>query len=353
MDFLVSKDDLRECRIAESEPAELADGEVRLAVSSFGLSSNNVTYGVFGAAMNYWNFFPAEDGWGRIPVWGFADVAESKAEGVDEGSRVYGYLPPSSELIVVARHADERGFNDGSEHRASLPSAYNRYLRTDADPFYDAGYEEVQMLLRPLFFTSFLLDDLLADSADFGAKYAVVSSASSKTSLAAAFLIAKRGGVELVGLTSDRNARWVEGLDVYDSVVPYKEIGNLPVERSVYLDMSGDAAVRRAVHTHYGDELAHDAAVGVTHWEETQGSGDMPGPDPTFFFAPDRVTKRSDDWGREELERRVAEAWQPFAEWTAGWMKVERGSGGEAIESTYREVLEGNFDPAVGYVLSP
>ena len=32
--------------------------------------------------MNYWRFFPAsEDGWGRVPVWGFADVVASRRRG--------------------------------------------------------------------------------------------------------------------------------------------------------------------------------------------------------------------------------------------------------------------------------
>ena len=76
--------------------------------------------------------------------------------------------------------------------------------------------------------------------------------------------------------------------------------------------------MRLAVHSHYGDELIHSMAVGVTHWEGFgAGGGELPGPTPTFFFAPDRVVKRSEDWGRAGLETRVADAWHPFCEWTA------------------------------------
>ena len=162
-DFLVKRDDLRECRIAESEAPELEPGQALLRVDSFGLTANNVTYAVMGEAMSYWNFFPAADGWGRVPMWGFAEVERSEAEGVEPGTRLYGYLPPSSHLVVTPADADERGFVDASPHRAALPSAYHRYLATDADPFYRADTEEMQMLLRPLFFTSFLIDDQLAD----------------------------------------------------------------------------------------------------------------------------------------------------------------------------------------------
>ena len=162
-DFLVKRNDLRECRVAESEVPELEPGQALLRVETFGLTANNITYAVFGEMMSYWDFFPAEDGWGRVPMWGFAEVERSEAEDVEPGRRLYGYLPPSSHLVVTPADTDKRGFADGSPHRSALPSAYHRYLATEADPFYRADTEEMQMLLRPLFFTSFLIDDQLAD----------------------------------------------------------------------------------------------------------------------------------------------------------------------------------------------
>ena len=164
--------------------------------------------------MSYWDFFPAEDGWGRVPMWGFAEVEQSAAEGVEPGMRVYGYLPPSSQLVVTPAGPNERGFVDGSPHRAALPAVHQRYLATEADPFYRADTEELQMLLRPLFFTSFLIDDQLVDEGLAARGPVVISSASSKTAIAAAFLLAQREGVELVGLTSARNAEFVEGLGI-------------------------------------------------------------------------------------------------------------------------------------------
>src|SRR6478752_3260083 len=127
-DFLVKRDDLRECRVVESGTPEIEPGQALLRVDSFGLTANNVTYAVFGDAMSYWDFFPAADGWGRVPMWGFAEVERSNVENVEPGTRLYGYLPPSSHLVVTPAHADERGFVDGSPHRAALPSAYHSYL---------------------------------------------------------------------------------------------------------------------------------------------------------------------------------------------------------------------------------
>jgi hypothetical protein len=351
-DFLVRRDDLRECRVAASPPPEVGPGEALLRVDSFGLTANNVTYAVMGDAMSYWDFFPAEEGWGRVPMWGFAEVERSEAEGVEEGARVFGYLPPSSHLLVTPADVDPSGFVDGSPHRAKLPSAYHRYLVTGSDPFYTAGSEEIQMLLRPLFFTSFLIDDQLDDEGLVGRGPIVIASASSKTAIAAAFLLARREGVELIGLTSPANAEFVAGLGIYDRTVAYDAIGELERRPTSFVDMAGDGAVRQAVHEHFGDELVHSMAVGVTHWEDLgAGAGELPGPVPKFFFAPDRVSKRSEDWGRDALGARVAEAWRPFCEWTAGWLEPIPGSGFDALGAAYLDVLEGRVAPNQAHVI--
>jgi hypothetical protein len=352
-DFLVKRDDLRECRIAESELAELTAGQALLRVDSFGLTANNVTYALFGEAMSYWDFFPAGDGWGRVPMWGFAEVERSETEGVAPGVRLYGYLPPSTHLVVTPADADDQGFLDGSPHRAALPSAYQRYLVTDADPFYRADTEEIQMLLRPLFFTSFLIDDQLADDGLATRGPVLISSASSKTAIAAAFLLAQREGVQLVGLTSPANAGFVGGLGIYDHTVTYDEIDSLDRRPAILVDIAGDAEVRLAVHSHFGDELVHSMLVGFTHWHKSgAGEGELPGPAPIFFFAPDRVRKRSKDWGGAGLGMRVADAWHPFCDWTAGWLDVVRGEGFEALQRVYLDVLEGRVDPKTAHVLS-
>ncbi len=354
-DFLVKRDDLRECRIAESPVPEPGDGEALLRVESFGITANNVTYAVFGEAMSYWDFFPAEEGWGRVPTWGFATVEASEADGVEAGARLYGYLPPSSHLMVQPADADASGFLDASPHRERLPSAYHRYLATTQDPFYRPESEAIQMLLRPLFFTSFLIDDQLVDEEMAGRGPVLVSSASSKTAIAAAYLLSRREGVEVVGLTSPSNVAFVEGLGIYGLTVSYEEIERLERGPATYVDVSGDGEVRRAVHTHFGDELLHSMAVGATHWErmgDGDGDGDLPGPAPAFFFAPDRVVRRTRDWSRAGLESRVAEAWHPFCEWIGGWLEPIPGRGFEAMREAWLEVLEGGVPPQRAHVVS-
>lgn len=269
MDFELSRTDLHQTRFLSDAAPSPQDGQALLRVESFGLTANNITYAVFGEAMRYWDFFPAsEPDWGKLNVWGYAHVEQSRHPDLADGMRVYGYLPCASHLLVVPDRINEKGFVDAAPHRAALPSAYQGYRDVRTDPVYSADREAEHILFFPLFFTSFLIDDFVSDEGFFGADTILISSASSKTAIIAAYLLAKRQGIHVVGLTSAGNRNFVEGLEIYDSVVLYDDIAALPGGRAVYIDISGDGAVRTAVHSHYGERLAHSSAVGMTHWTQ-------------------------------------------------------------------------------------
>jgi len=362
LDFLVSRQDLRACRVDRSDPPApggLAPGRVRLRIERFAFTANNITYAVFGDAMSYWKFFPAPEGWGRIPVWGFATAEATNHAAVAAGDRFYGYLPMSTHVEVEPDRADAAGFFDGAAHRRPLHAVYNQYLRTSTDPGYDPGTEAQQMLLRPLFTTSFLIDDFLADNAFFGARTVILSSASSKTAYGLAFLLAQRGrdACEVVGLTSAANRAFVERLGCYHRVLTYDQLATLPADRpAVYVDMSGDAGVRATLHHHLLDALRHDCAVGGTHWDRVGQGERLPGPRPTLFFAPARFAVRAGDWGGgAAVSQRIATAWTAFLSRVRGddgWMQVLEAHGPVALEQVYREVLEGRARPEQGHLLS-
>jgi hypothetical protein len=137
--------------------------------------------------------------------------------------------------------------------------------------------------------------------------------------------------------------------------VRYDEIGgSLGGGPATFVDIAGDGAVRRAVHSAYGDDLLASVAVGATHWGEMGigGGGELPGPAPALFFAPDRVAKRSADWGGAGLTERAAAAWHPFCAWAGEWLEVDAGEGFEAVEHAWVEVLEGRVPPERARVLS-
>src|SRR5207244_9459863 len=122
-DLEVARDDLARTRVVERALPEPAPGQALLRVERFGLSANNITYAVLGDALGYWSFFPAEQPWGCIPVWGFAEVVAGDA--LPQGTRVFGYCPMSTHMLVAPDRIDEGGFADASPHRADLPPAYN------------------------------------------------------------------------------------------------------------------------------------------------------------------------------------------------------------------------------------
>ena len=342
----VARDDLTRTELLEVPVPEPAAGEAVLRVDRVGLTANNVTYAVLGEAFRYWQFFPASDGAGRVPLWGFAEVAASRVEGVDVGARVYGYLPPASHLLVRPGRVDARGFRDATEHRAALPSPYNAYALTTGDPAYEAQREDLQVLFRPLFFTSFLLADALAEQ---DARVLVLSSASSKTAYGTAFLL-RGGGAEVVGLTSPANVAFTESLGCYDRVLSYDDVPQLAAAPTAYVDLAGSTPLRAALHDHLRGDLVLDLVVGVTH-QDASRAGPLAGARPTAFFAPDRMTTRTADWGREGLDARFGEAWRRFAPTAEQWVDVVVSSGPQALRDVWLEVLGGRSDPRTGHVL--
>jgi hypothetical protein len=376
VDIQVRRDDLRNIRVVEGPlpgATGLEPGRAVLRVERFALTANNVTYGACGAApgLEYWRFFPAPEGWGRVPVWGFATVVVSSHPELPVGDRFYGYLPMSTHLEVEPTALGPRGFADAAPHRAGLSPVYNTYLRVrgraDEDTSARAAREAEQMLLSPLFITAFLIDDFLADEGFFGARRVVLGSASSKTAYATAWLLAQRRGtaaaVEVLGLTSPGNVAFVEALGCYDRVLPYDAAGSLEAEvPTVYVDMSGDARMREAIHRRLGDALRYDCAVGFTHWEQgaprrSEGAAPapLPGPKPAMFFAPGRWRKRDADWGAQEVERRLAAARDGFSaklRGAGGWMTVVEGHGPADVSRVWVDMVEGRGRPEQGHVLS-
>ena len=360
--FVINRKDLRQTRWLNGDSAALSDGQVRMRIASFALTSNNVTYAAFGDAMNYWSFFPTGDAaTGCIPVWGFADVSESRVEGVAVGERFYGYYPIADEVVLQPVRISPAGFFDGAEHRRELHAVYNQYTRCSTDSGYLAPLEAQQMLLRPLFITSFLIDDLLADNHFFGATTVVLSSASSKTAYGTAHCLALRRGtpnaVKVVGLTSAANLAFTQSLGCYDEVLSYDAVTTLPAATpTVYVDFSGSVAVRASVHAHWGDKLMYSYSVGGTHWSELGSGKGLPGPRPTLFFAPAQVKKRMVDWGAAGMQQRTAAAWQgfmkPVTDKEHPWLRVVHGHGPEQVTSTYLALLDGKVKPQEGHVLS-
>lgn len=356
----IQKQQLENIEFQVVDVSPLSEGQVRLQLDEFAFTANNITYAAMGDALQYWRFFPtSDDAKGIIPVWGFAQVVESLNEEITVGERVYGYFPMAESLIVNPGHISKNNFMDVSDHRNDLAMVYNQYLRCAADPLYNSETEALQMLLRPLFTTSFLIDDFYDDNDCFGAEQFLLSSASSKTALGTAFALkhnraARNKNYRIVGLTSAANKAFVESLACYDDVITYDEIENLDASLpSTVIDFAGNGQVLGRVHQHFDQQLKYSCMVGASHWDQRAGlPSDLAGPAPQLFFAPTQAEKRIKEWGGEEFGLRLARVWFEFSAFADDWMQVEIIDDIESIKTSYKAVLAGQLDPAKGLIYS-
>ena len=354
--LLTRKKALEQSRI-ESYERELvaAPGEVILKPGHFALTTNNITYAAFGESMRYWDFYPTgEADWGHMPVWGFATVVASNAEGVEVGARYYGYYPIANYVWIKAG-ATPRGFRALDEHRAELPTPYNQYPLCPADPYYKPEYEDLQALLKPLYLTSAMLADFLIDNEFFGAKRLVFSSASSKTAYCTLFCI-EGHDIERVGLTSKGNIGFVESLGCYDSAISYQDLSLLDASvPTVYVDFSSDMALRDRVHLHFGDNLLYSCVAGSAQNTEEADYSASVGPEPKMFFAPIQMRKRNVDWGPGEVSKYVGEGMVNFYERVKArgneLVEVKHNQGFAAAAEIIADLVHGRQSPKIGQIV--
>ncbi len=351
----VARDNLASARLADTPQADLDKGAVRLRIESFSVTANNITYAVAGERMAYWNFFPAPEGFGVVPMWGHAVVEQSNNEAFKVGERVYGYLPMGTHLDVEPGKVSDSNFTDMSAHRQPMSSIYNTYSRLAADLEHDPEHEAERMIFGPLFKTGYLIETMFRSEDWFGAGVVIMTSASSKTSMALASVAkAKSPEIKRVGLTSAGNVGFTEATGLYDQVLTYDQVSELNNVRSVSVDFAGNSSVLRAIHEHLGENLAYSCLVGATHIDGRDGSaGALPGPEPILFFAPHYAVAAVKELGPKAFGEAIAISWKQFLSEVADTIEVEVRTGIDAARSTYLEMVGGKVDPAKGIVIQP
>lgn len=359
-----SQTDITQVRLAESQldvNATLAEGELLLEIDKFGFSANNVTYAAAGDQLGYWQFFPASDNtdgnWGIIPVWGFANIVQSNAEGVEVGERIFGYFPTGSYLKMQNVAVFNNRLVDGAEHRAKLPAGYNTYRRVNFEPGYDSSMDDYRMLLWPLYITSYCLWDSLQHKHWHGAKQVIVVSASSKTSIGLAYAFSANEATDestptSIGLTSAGNRDWVESLGIYDQTISYDALSEIDNSTpSVIVDMSGNTGLLARLAQHLGDNLAFCLNVGLTHWDKAGQDTGIPQEKREFFFAPSHIQMRMKEWGPAEFEKRSSGFVLQATQQSAQWMQLVNLTGVAALADVYPDVCGGTLAPEKGLVV--
>ena len=352
--FEVRKDQLGETQVVENALFAIGDGQILCRIDRFALTANNITYGVVGEKIGYWQFFPATDGWGVIPVWGFADVVESRHADITLGERLYGYFPMASHIVLQPDKVTEQRLLDAMPHRRKLPPVYNSYARTGGEPFYDATMDDERMLLFPLYATSFCLYDYFKDNDYFGASQIIVPSASSKTAIGLAYALhADADSPATVGVTSAGNAEAVSELALYDDVCTYNNVTDIDEQRpSVIIDMSGNGSVLSALHEHLGDNMRFTSNVGLTHLDDNEMGPAFIRERSEMFFAPGHIQKRAADWGAGVFEGKAMKFWHDAATKSRSWLTFEHHAGMDALADVYQQVLAGRVPPTRGVIAS-
>lgn len=354
--LLVNRGKFDQSRIEQAPLPELSAGEVLVKTGEFGLTANNVSYALSGDMIGYWKFFPVDgDEWGIVPVWGFAEVIESRCAELPVGSHFWGFLPMASHVVMKPAAITSNSFVDGADHRLPLPELYNRYQRTENDTPELTAAADARSVLFPLCFTGYVLADYLEDNDFFGAEQVIIGSASSKTALGTAYFIGQLASrsVKLVGLTSVNNIAFARDIDLLDQVVGYDVVTVLPSKTpSVFVDMSGNGTLISTLHHHFKDNIKASISVGATHWDAPRNREQLPGSAPTFFFAPAQILKRESDWGPGEMNRRIETANLQFLPKLEDMVQIEHHAGAELVKGNYEAMAAGSIPPDKALILS-
>jgi hypothetical protein len=213
--------------------------------------------------------------------------------------------------------------------------------------------DNATLVLRGLFVTSFLAEDFLRESDFLGATQVLVTSASSKTSIALAHCLRENSNIKVIALTSAANVDFTYGVDLYHQVITYDDIESLdPAIPTVIVDMAGNASVISRVHNHFNDALKYSCRIGGTHWDQSGSTKGIPGPRPEFFFAPSQMAKRGKEWGRDVFNERIYTALSLFLDDSTRWLTIEHSHGANALTDVYMQLVEGRVRPEAGHILS-
>ncbi|MFK7904806.1 MAG: DUF2855 family protein [Chitinophagales bacterium] len=353
--LLIHKTKLNKIQQSPDSKPELQEGEILFKVEKYALTSNNITYAVCGFSVKYWNFFPStEEDLGIIPVWGFAEVVESKHSGIAVGERCYGYFPMADYLKISVGKMSEFGFSDVVEHRRALSPIYNYYSRLAADPSFDETLADYIPIIKPLFATSFLIYHFLKESNFFDSEQIVLTSASSKTALALASMLKQNqaaDGKKIIGLTSTRNIDFVKSTGYYDSVMNYEEsTSSLAHTSTAIVDFAGNTTLLQSLNDVLGDDLKNITLVGLTDWQSSKSFKEVP--KSAFFFAPTHIQNKYKEWGAEKTNYLLNKALMGFVKDIQPMLELEYVTDRDALAALYLEMLGGKVNPKKGYLVT-
>lgn len=383
------RDDIQQTEVLRDELPPLVTDEIRLRVDKIGLSANNLFYIQMGEApfLKFFSVYPLEEEHkhlANMPAWGLATVIESANSEIAAGEQFSGFLQMANVVQMKAKRT-KGGYTAYGDKRDKLNQAYNNFTQlrdTRASPLNGTGVKsDLAMIASPGALSGFILYELLLMSDFYNGDSVVLTSASSKLSMATALLLqeARKNGAirKIIGYTSDTNVDFVSGTGLYDDVLTFDQ--DLPSDgnlKHILIDVAGDASIYKGNQ----NRVIKALAVGGTHASAESStftafgpSGflkmfiDMVGPKATkrwakrrlkprleMFFAPTVINELLAQWGQEELDKKSDAALQKFVDAAidGGWISVTRSEDVNAIQSAYQRVVSGGVPPSEAVIIS-
>ena len=380
-------------------------------------------------ARSYFDFHAAPDAdgmspetHGLFPVWGFGDIVASNHPVANVGERVYGFFAPTKYLGKrsfgpPAGNLSEFYYSSGILHgrleqflllrppttfttRCAFGHKlrtigtfvliqivdrrpYNQVVRCAADAQYesDSLAEDLTMVYRPLYWTSFWCEDwLFTSNYRGGAKLFFISSASSKTAFCLAYRIQIRirnkevpADTRIIGLTSKRNMGFTKRLGLYHEVVSYDDINEKSFDlgvRAIYTDVAGSDELNGKLFAVQGPTFVAAIKLGMSNvtpmklgvtnvWtknialEETAGgSSSMKTLEFEAFFMVEWLAVRVKQLSVKEIVGVQIKAWKQLIVDAKGWVEIARVYGGEQVKAAYESALRDGLCAEDGYVWS-
>lgn len=353
----VNKRDFRQVRLVEPETKPLESGEVRVAIEKFALTANNVSYAIGGDDV-YWQFYPAPEEWGVVPVWGVATVTESQNPDAPVGTRLHGFYPMANTAALRLQKKNDMQFREVSAYRVPLFGLYNEYGNVTNNPKEMMDFENASCLFV-IFMTSYCVADYCDANDFFNAEQIVVSSVSSKTGFGVAKLLKDnpKCAAKIIGLTSAGNREFVEKLNCCDSIVCYGDETAIDNSKTTaYIDFAANTALLGSIHHHFQDRLVESCLVGFTDWEGFEGmealARELPGAAPHFFFHPAHQEMRDKEWGEGVFHKRGMETlFRLISENSHHW-DVQWINDAETLVDKWKQLLDNKVPGRLGLMVS-
>jgi hypothetical protein len=377
-----------------SIPTDDADKEgIVLDVLTTSLSANNKFYVDFGdkAPFHFFKCYPVDStksslvgasettktsitDFAHPPVWGICKVAKSNNDDVKVGTHYFAQLPMGEKASFATATIDKED-DSMTIHRPETNPAYNVFQKIEPNAAYlSEEYGGLAVVCFPGIVTGFGLYFHLKMNEYFGADTIVLTSASSKVSLALAlYLKEQKAGKNVIGYTSTSNKDFCDKTGLYDTILEYDDA--LTTEgKVVMVDVAGAGKV-------YKDNMASNDIVKLLGVGNSSSTPEATSTFSTFSYiatlkmimsmmgAPNWIRSwlnptqelylifhTTDElkakWGTEKYKATIEEYTKTFCVAASKWMSTRVCETEDSIETAYGDIMNGNVPPTEAVVLN-